>query len=168
MLYHRTPKSSFVNVLDEAPSINPPTHSEGEYCSQDDNSRNAETQKVSSAVGNDSTRVVPGPPIQHLLTRGLQIPSRTGCPTTGFTLPKVLRQAGISKQEWKAFTHEVKQPANLRISQWMAVLGMGFWTGLVLPLGPLIACVICEKACRYLEVENIIVAGRSGALAICA
>ena len=130
-------------------------------------SRNAERQEESGAVA-DSTLVNPEPAVQHFLTRGLQIPSRTRFPTTGFARPKILEYAGISKQEWKAFTHEVKHSANLRISQCMAVAGMGCLMGVFLPFGPLVACIVCQKAWRHLELENIIAAGGSGALEACA
>ena len=168
MPHQITLRGSPVDILDGTPSINPPAYFEGEDIYEDDNTRDPATQKIFSAVENDSGHVILRQPTRRILTRGLQIPSRTGCPSTGFTLPKILRQAGISKQEWKAFTHEVKHPANLRISQWMAALGRGFLIGLVPPFGPLIACIIWEKASRQLELENIIVAGRSGALAVCA
>ncbi|KAL6718245.1 hypothetical protein ACLMJK_004333 [Lecanora helva] len=52
------------------------------------------------------------------LKKGLQIPSRLGVVTSGFKLPSILESQGVSKAEWKRFTHELKGNANLSGKQW--------------------------------------------------
>ena len=41
------------------------------------------------------------------LQRGLQIPSRMGVISSGFSLPFLLESQGVSKQQWKLSTHEL-------------------------------------------------------------
>ncbi len=67
----------------------------------------------------DLVRSVVDPPSRTLLSqpsglrRGLQIPSRRGVITWGFKIPPLLASAGVTKIQWKLFTHEVKSQARL-------------------------------------------------------
>ena len=56
------------------------------------------------------------------LERGLQIPSRGSVITWGFSLPKILAERGVTKKEWKRFSHELKRFARMRMSQLLTVL----------------------------------------------
>lgn len=47
------------------------------------------------------------------LKRGLQVPSRWGVITWGFKLPPLLASAGVTKVQWKLFTHELKSHARM-------------------------------------------------------
>lgn len=65
------------------------------------------------------------------LTRGLQVPSRITYITSGFKYPSILYRAGISLDEWKAFTSQVKSHASLSIKQWTVTVGSGLGLGLI-------------------------------------
>lgn len=56
------------------------------------------------------------------LERGLQIPSRGSVITWGFSLPKILAERGVTKKQWKRFSHELKRFARMRMSQLLTVL----------------------------------------------
>ena len=69
---------------------------------------------------------LPSPPSFHTqvsgLRRGLQIPSRVGIITWGFSLPKVLAEQGVTTSNWRLFKHELKDFARMSVSQWITVL----------------------------------------------
>ena len=64
----------------------------------------------------------PLPAQPSVLERGLQIPSRGSVITWGFSLPKILAERGVTKKEWKRFSHELKRFARMRMSQLLTVL----------------------------------------------
>ena len=65
------------------------------------------------------------------LTRGLQVPSRITYITSGFKYPSILHMAGITLDEWKAFTSQVKSHASLSIKQWTVTVGSGLGLSLI-------------------------------------
>lgn len=69
-----------------------------------------------------STSLLPDRP--RRLERGLQIPSRMGIITSGFSLPRLLEEQGVSKPQWKLFTHELKSHAKMSGTQWIFGWGM--------------------------------------------
>ena len=78
----------------------------------------------------DDTRSARGPqdsPAQQSgLNRGVQIPSRTSYVTSGFRLPPSVKQAGVARAKWSAFTEDIRQHASLSLSQWGEITGSGF------------------------------------------
>ena len=170
---HRRKSDDFLDVPNVPPSTSPPAYARGHFDATHDARRAADRQKppgfILDADDNDDMDTFLSTSQQSALVRGLQVPCRTICPTSGFSLPEVLEQAGISEREWKAFTHEVKHHANLRVSQWMTLLGASLALGLVLNwFGVPPALLLCKKLREGFELENFEVAGRNGALAMCA
>ena len=66
-----------------------------------------------------TTGVTPDDPV---LERGLQIPTRFSTVALGFRYPPILEQAGISKQEFRQFTKELKGLVGLSKTQWLACI----------------------------------------------
>ena len=60
----------------------------------------------------------------HLLTRGLQVPSRVSRIKFGFGFPEILAMQGIQKWQWNMFKRELKRFASLTLSQRLTALGM--------------------------------------------
>ena len=115
----------------------------------------------------------PQPP-KATLKRGLQIPTRISYITSGFRLPPTLRDAGVDRARWKAFTREVKGYGSMSKSQWASALGWSFAVGLyvdcfIAPLGSLVVAPVCShKKRRNKERENFRVAFASGGLRLVA
>lgn len=112
------------------------------------------------------------PPAKSVLTRGLQVPTRSSSPTSGYPFPEILQQAGVRRDDWSTFTREVRKHASLSKSQWavtlagsssLALLG-AIWMGgfTVIP-----ATVLGHQMRRRKEHLNFTVADDSGALAQC-
>lgn len=88
-------------------------------------------------VLNESLPTPPPLPTQPSgLERGLQISSRGSVITWGFSLPKILAERGVTKKQWKRFSHELKRFARMRMSQLLTVLACEVSLGLVLGQSP--------------------------------
>ncbi|KAL2005173.1 hypothetical protein VTN00DRAFT_3023 [Thermoascus crustaceus] len=70
----------------------------------------------------------PGFAAESLLTRGLQVPSKSSHITSGFSYPSILSCYNISESDWTHFTREITQEASLSNRQWTTALGMGLGT----------------------------------------
>lgn len=57
------------------------------------------------------------------LIRGLQVPSCFSYITSGFRYPQTLKEAGIEKAKWLAFTDDIERHAYLSSSQWAETVG---------------------------------------------
>ena len=109
---------------------------------------------------------------RSVLSRGLQVPTRFHTLTSGFKLPTILERAGVTPDEWSAFTSEVKQHATLTGSQWAKTIAGGAST---LILGGAIvgwfafipAGYVGHKMRRDRERRNFTIAEQSGALSQC-
>lgn len=111
-------------------------------------------------------------PQEPILTRGLQIPSRSSYPTSGFKYPIVLEKAGMTKNEWLAFTNEITRYAKLSPSQWMTTVAGSFGTlvlsGVVISYFSIIPAVfVGHKMRKTREHTNLWVAEKDGALELC-
>lgn len=73
-------------------------------------SHHAALELVRSVVDPPTRTFIPQP---LGLRRGLQVPSRWGVITWGFKLPPLLASAGVTKVQWKLFTHELKSHARM-------------------------------------------------------
>ena len=98
-----------------------------------------------------------------VLTRGLQVPSRSEYVTSGFVYPPILAQCGVSKRHWNQFTHEIMDEARMSRRQWTSTLGKGLGTlavgGMILGvLSAVPAVVVARKARRHREEQNLIAA----------
>jgi hypothetical protein len=67
----------------------------------------------------------PGLAVASALSRGLQVPSRSGACTSGFEYPDELSHYDISKEDWTQFTQVVCDEAKLSRQQWTTVVGKG-------------------------------------------
>ncbi|RAQ54254.1 hypothetical protein AFGD_005503 [Aspergillus flavus] len=99
---------------------------------------------------------------ETLLTRGLQIPSKSAYPTSGFTYPPLLAQYNITPTDWENFTSEVITTAKLSRKQWTTAIGKGLGVmvvgGLMVGfLGAIPAYYVARRAQRSREERNMIV-----------
>ncbi|KAB8279195.1 hypothetical protein BDV30DRAFT_72598 [Aspergillus minisclerotigenes] len=99
---------------------------------------------------------------ETLLTRGLQIPSKSAYPTSGFTYPPLLTQYNITPTDWENFTSEVITTAKLSRKQWTTAIGKGLGVmvvgGLMVGfLGAIPAYYVARRAQRSREERNMIV-----------
>lgn len=67
----------------------------------------------------------PGLAVASALSRGLQVPSRSGACTSGFEYPDELSHYGISEDHWAQFTQVICDEAKLSRRQWTIVVGKG-------------------------------------------
>ncbi|KAJ5508111.1 hypothetical protein N7527_010254 [Penicillium freii] len=67
----------------------------------------------------------PGLAVASALSRGLQVPSRSGACTSGFEYPDELSHYDISKDHWAQFTQVICDEAKLSRRQWTIVVGKG-------------------------------------------
>ncbi|KNG91545.1 hypothetical protein ANOM_000076 [Aspergillus nomiae NRRL 13137] len=98
---------------------------------------------------------------ETLLTRGLQIPSKSAYPTSGFTYPPLLAQYDISPADWERFTSEVTTTARMSRKQWTTAIGKGLGVmaigGLMVGfLGAIPAYYVARRAQRSREEKNMI------------
>lgn len=101
-------------------------------------------------------------PIQesNLLQKGLQIPSRRGRVSSGFGLPKILLNAGVTKRHWHIFVRDIRSMASLDLEQYATValtrcaigaIGGLFLNVLILPA----AGVVGHKMGKDFEMQNM-------------
>lgn len=105
-------------------------------------------------------------------SRGLQIPSRSKSPLSGWKFAPVLENFGIAEADWKIFTNEISSYAALTKSQWAETIGKATGTifigGLAIGLLAIIPGVIVGKKWRERqEKQNLQAASDSGALLRC-
>lgn len=98
-----------------------------------------------------------------VLTRGLQVPTRSEYVTSGFVYPPTLAQCGVSNRHWNQFTHEIMDKARMSHRQWTSTLGKGLGTlavgGMIMGfLSAVPAVVVARKARRHREEQNLIAA----------
>lgn len=102
------------------------------------------------------------------LRRGLQVPSRWGVISFGFKLPLLLANAGVTKIQWKLFTHELKSHARLSGKQIVTLVGVNiaynvlfhFVAGPV--LGTIPPGILTYKWQKKTEYENFTAAQNAG------
>ncbi|KAE8354615.1 hypothetical protein BDV28DRAFT_78538 [Aspergillus coremiiformis] len=103
---------------------------------------------------------------ESLLTRGLQIPTKSAVPTSGFTYPPLLSQYHITETDWEAFTREVTTTARLSRKQWTTAIGKGLGVmaigGVMIGvLGAIPAYYVARRAQRSREERNMILGGEA-------
>lgn len=111
-------------------------------------------------------------PAKSVLTRGLQVPTRHRSLTSGYPFPDILEQAGVTYEEWSAFSKEVGKHASLSKSQWAVTLAgsssLVLLGGLFMGLFAVIPATIYGDQMRSRgESVNFALADHSGALAQC-
>jgi hypothetical protein len=106
------------------------------------------------------------------LSRGLQVPSRSKSPSSGFEYPAILQKFDIGKEDWKRFTNEVSSHASLTKGQWTETIGRA--SGAVLIGSFLVGAfsiipgiVVGHKWRQKQEKINFKAADESGALLEC-
>lgn len=67
----------------------------------------------------------PGYAVESVLTRGLQVPSKSEYFTSGFAYPPLLANYNITRQDWTRFTQEITSEAKLSPRQWSTAIGKG-------------------------------------------
>lgn len=115
----------------------------------------------------------PGFAAESLLTRGLQVPSRSSRITSGFEYPSILARYSVSESDWTRFTREITSEAALSGRQWTTAIGMGLGTlaigGMIFGfLGTIPAVLVARKARQHREQRNLAAAvapGSASALA---
>ncbi|KGO74108.1 hypothetical protein PITC_097940 [Penicillium italicum] len=103
----------------------------------------------------------PGFAVASALSRGLQVPSRSGACTSGFEYPDELSHYGISENHWAQFTKAVCDEAKLSRQQWTTVVGKGLGTmavgGLMVGiLGAIPAIFVARLTRKRQEQRNLI------------
>ncbi|KAJ5652937.1 hypothetical protein N7507_010363 [Penicillium longicatenatum] len=111
----------------------------------------------------------PGFAIASKLTRGLQVPSRSGTCSSGFDYPEELSQHRISETQWSQFTQVIRDEAKLSRQQWTTVIGKGLGTlaigGLMVGFfGAIPAVLVARHIRRRKEKRNLVsaMAGEQG------
>ena len=109
---------------------------------------------------------------ESVLSRGLQVPSRTRYLSSGFAFPVILEQAGVTKQMWTSFAQEISSHASLSPKQWLTAIGGGAGMGFVGvwafgPIGLVPAAMIGHKVRSKKERQNIAAAKYNGAMVAC-
>ncbi|KAI4133938.1 MAG: hypothetical protein LQ347_001945 [Umbilicaria vellea] len=122
----------------------------------------------STAFVADEPRGLPA----SVLSRGLQVPSRTRYASSGFTFPIILEDAGVSREMWTEFTKEISSHASLSGGQWLTAIGGGAGIGFVSmwvfgPLGLLPAALVGHKVRGEKEHLNFAAAKHDGAIVAC-
>ncbi|KAE8383821.1 hypothetical protein BDV26DRAFT_287237 [Aspergillus bertholletiae] len=102
---------------------------------------------------------------ETLLTRGLQIPSKSAYPTSGFVFPPLLAQYDITPADWERFTSEIMTTARLSGKQWTTAVGKGLGVmvigGLMVGfLGAIPAYYVARRAQRNREEMNMIIGSK--------
>lgn len=77
----------------------------------------------------EERRLPPLPPRPAGLKRGLQIPSRVGRITWGFSFPYLLVEHGVTKEQWRFFAHELKNFARMTFSQRLSAAAWEVFVG---------------------------------------
>ncbi|PLB34744.1 uncharacterized protein BDW47DRAFT_71649 [Aspergillus candidus] len=98
---------------------------------------------------------------EHLLQRGLQIPSRDDRPSSGFPYPTLLTAYNVTPHHWEQFTREITDAARMTRRQWKTVVGQGLGVlavgGLMVgALGAIPAWWVTRRAQRNREEQNLI------------
>ncbi|PLN86186.1 hypothetical protein BDW42DRAFT_190383 [Aspergillus taichungensis] len=98
---------------------------------------------------------------EHLLQRGLQIPSRDDRPSSGFPYPTLLTTYDVTPHHWEQFTGEITDAARMTRRQWKTVIGQGLGVlavgGLMVGgLGAIPAWWVTRRAQRNREEQNLI------------
>ena len=106
------------------------------------------------------------------LRKGLQVPTRGSMVTTGFKLPPTLMKAGITKDQWKLFSHEIKKGAELDGKQVTLVLGGSFgWMILGVMFSPVLfwtlGAVVEYQYGKEKQMENFTQSYNNGVLQTC-
>lgn len=110
-------------------------------------------------------------PAKPVLSRGLQVPTRRGL-TSGYPFPEILEQAGVTYEEWSAFSKEVRKHASLSKSQWAVTLAgsssLVVIGGVFMGVFAVIPATLYGNRVRSRgESLNFALADNSGALAQC-
>lgn len=125
-----------------------------------------------STIVQATEKTTHSPPAKSVLSRGLQIPTRHKRLTSSYPFPEVLQQAGVTRDEWRAFTREVRKHASLSKSQWAGTLAGTFsitLLGFIFVGGFAIipATVYGARMFSKMEQRNFVFADQIGALAQC-
>lgn len=109
----------------------------------------------------------PGLADERLLSRGLQVPSKSSRLTSGFEYPAVLSSYHVSEEDWAHFTREITEEARLSSRQWTTVVGNGLGTlaigGLMMGFFSVIPAVIAAvKTRQNQEKRNLAAAVAEG------
>ncbi|KAL1965490.1 hypothetical protein VTN77DRAFT_5746 [Rasamsonia byssochlamydoides] len=109
----------------------------------------------------------PGLADERLLSRGLQVPSRSSFLTSGFEYPTVLASYNVSEDDWARFTREITEEAKLSARQWSTVIGRGLGVlvigGLMVGFfSPVPAVIAVRKSRQNQEKRNLAAAVAMG------
>lgn len=105
----------------------------------------------------------PGYATESILTRGLEVPSRSRSFSSGFAYPPFLANYYVSEQQWSQFTQEIVTEAKLSPRRWSIAVGKGLG---MLAIGSLMigffstvpAYLVARKTYRDLEHRNLVYA----------
>ncbi|KAL1983263.1 hypothetical protein VTN96DRAFT_285 [Rasamsonia emersonii] len=109
----------------------------------------------------------PGLADERLLSRGLQVPSKSSLLTSGFEYPAVLANYHVSEDDWARFTREITEGAKLSARQWSTVIGSGLGTlvigGMMVGFfSPVPAVMVAAKTRQSKEMKNLAAAVAMG------
>ena len=176
-MFHRSPKSDARTNNDDLPpytrlgSISRPSE-------RYEVKEKTELLNYAAAMGSDAESIIlptaesPGYATESVLLRGLQVPTKHSNVASGFKYPMVLRNTGVTKQSWSAFTREIKHCSRMSKSQWFTTVGVSagtavFGSMMIGFVSVIPAAAIAHKMRRNREELNFITAELSGALDNC-
>ena len=176
-MFHRSPQSDVRTNNDDLP---PYTRlgSIGSPSRRYEVKEKTELLRYAAAMGSDAESIVPptaespGYATESVLLRGLQVPTKHSNVASGFKYPTILRNTGVTKQSWSAFTREIKHYSRMSKSQWFTTIGVSagtavFGSMMIGFVSVIPAAAIAHKMRRNREELNFITAELSGALDNC-
>ncbi|EKV06665.1 hypothetical protein PDIG_68610 [Penicillium digitatum PHI26] len=109
----------------------------------------------------------PGFAVASALSRGLQVPSRSGACTSGFKYPDEISHYGISESHWAQFTQVICDEAKLSCRQWTTVVGKGLGTmavgGLMVGILGAIPAIFVARLTRNRQEQRNLISSMAGA-----
>lgn len=134
------------------PSALPPYEPSPGYTVEDEKPRDQFLEPDSSE---------PGFANSSILSKGLQVPSRTSATTSGFAYPEELSRYDITQDNWNDFTATICDEAKLSRQQWTTVIGKGLGTlalgGVMIGvLGAIPAVFVAKNSKKRQERRNLI------------
>ncbi|KAJ5960771.1 uncharacterized protein N7479_007921 [Penicillium vulpinum] len=145
---------------DVPPSYSPPSYSSSERYNE------FIDEKKDSPILLRPERSDPGFAVASALSRGLQVPSRSGACTSGFDYPDELLHYGISEAQWSQFTQVVCDEAKLSREQWNTVIGKGLGTmvvgGLMIGILGVIPAIFVARVTRNRKEQRNLISSLAG------
>ncbi|KZN91508.1 hypothetical protein EN45_016480 [Penicillium chrysogenum] len=157
-----------VSIQSTPPTMNTPGHHDAppEYSPSEDLNSFLD-EKAANSMILPPEQDEPGFAVASALSRGLQVPWRSGACTSGFDYPDVLYHYGVSENHWAEFTQVLCDEAKLSRQQWTTVLGRGLGTmavgGLMVGILGAIPAIFVARLTRNRQEQRNLISAMAGA-----